>query len=124
MGNLFSDNDSEDFVLINPSRRRIVRRRPRTNPEAQPLISSASLPPMSLQNLNDSSGFSFKYTEHCTFVPDKQCCICLDEYQPDTIVHMLPCNHIFHRDCISEWFQKQLKCPLCQKMTENTVQNN
>ena len=35
----------------------------------------------------------------------------LDESSNEKI--LLPCNHIFHQKCISQWFLKEKSCPLC-----------
>ena len=60
-------------------------------------------------------GFSFQYTSHCEFVTDSHCCICLNDYRPEAIIHMLSCDHVFHRKCIAEWLQCHHRCPLCRR---------
>ena len=46
-----------------------------------------------------------------------ECSICLGDFGPDDHVTPLPCDvrHYFHTDCIKEWAQVKLFCPLCQK---------
>ncbi|EEQ82778.1 hypothetical protein NCER_100445 [Vairimorpha ceranae BRL01] len=43
------------------------------------------------------------------------CAICLENYEVDQNVSKLICQHIFHRDCIQEWFQMSQTCPACKK---------
>eukprot|EP00980_Cylindrotheca_fusiformis_P017462 scaffold5452_cov71-Cylindrotheca_fusiformis.AAC.1 len=48
---------------------------------------------------------------------EAECPICLEPYRPgDTIcVSKSPhCEHIFHRECISEWISEHNLCPLCR----------
>lgn len=42
---------------------------------------------------------------------DKKCVIC---YQKD-VNWKLPCQHMYHQNCIKEWFHKKNNCPLCRK---------
>jgi len=54
---------------------------------------------------------------------DTTCTICMDDIKPETegehddqIYILLPCNHIFHHECIMEWFKKyNFICPNCKK---------
>jgi hypothetical protein len=49
------------------------------------------------------------------------CCICLDDYhlkcenhkECDPKCYQLFCNHIYHKKCIMEWLNQDVKCPLC-----------
>ena len=36
-----------------------------------------------------------------------ECCICLREYSDDKDIVQLPCQHIFHKECIYIWFLKK-----------------
>jgi len=44
---------------------------------------------------------------------DNVCIICREEMQaPST--KKLPCGHIFHKNCLRSWFQRQQTCPTCR----------
>ena len=47
---------------------------------------------------------------------NKQCLICLDDYQVEEKLCYLPCFHLFHSDCIKSWVKKSNKCPLCKNI--------
>jgi hypothetical protein len=47
---------------------------------------------------------------------DKCCSVCMDELVKDNQVIILPCEHIFHTNCIEEWLSKyNYNCPVCKK---------
>ena len=43
-----------------------------------------------------------------------QCIICMEEFEKNEIVKLLPCEHIFHKNCIKQWLLKQKTCPFCK----------
>lgn len=43
------------------------------------------------------------------------CSICLDKYDSDKKIVKLRCNHIYHKECITEWIYNNNECPLCRK---------
>ena len=42
------------------------------------------------------------------------CSICLYGYKVDEKLVKLNCNHIYHGECIFDWFKKNRNCPLCR----------
>ena len=50
----------------------------------------------------------FVHCEHGTGEDDVECetcSICLEQFDLDTPVKKLPCNHIFHPACVDIWFE-------------------
>uniref|UniRef100_A0A0R3RH88 RING-type E3 ubiquitin transferase n=1 Tax=Elaeophora elaphi TaxID=1147741 RepID=A0A0R3RH88_9BILA len=45
---------------------------------------------------------------------DNTCIICREEMTPSSGAKKLPCNHIFHANCLRSWFQRQQSCPTCR----------
>ena len=45
---------------------------------------------------------------------DKNCSICLDEFNENELLFQLICNHYYHKKCIHDWLQKNKSCPLCR----------
>jgi len=41
------------------------------------------------------------------------CAICLGDYEQGEELTVLPCNHTFHAECVTEWLHTRNKCPLC-----------
>jgi len=44
---------------------------------------------------------------------DNVCIICREEMTASS-TKKLPCGHIFHRNCLRSWFQRQQTCPTCR----------
>lgn len=72
-----------------------------------------------LQNVNKHSSIRdlLKFTEldiYKTKLKDIQLCvICQEIFRNEQIIRKLKCKHIFHAQCIEEWFCNSKKCPLC-----------
>mmetsp|Transcript_51087 Transcript_51087/g.55332 ORF Transcript_51087/g.55332 Transcript_51087/m.55332 type:complete len:534 (-) Transcript_51087:363-1964(-) len=46
---------------------------------------------------------------------NRECCICLEENKLDDRVMRLPCAHIFHCSCITDWLSNHAcTCPVCR----------
>lgn len=44
---------------------------------------------------------------------DDMCVICWSEYIAGDTLTVLPCKHNYHKACISDWLQRQHRCPIC-----------
>lgn len=44
----------------------------------------------------------------------EECRICLDRFQDGVQVSRMPCQYIFHGDCITTWLKTSHFCPLCR----------
>lgn len=45
----------------------------------------------------------------------QKCIICMEKYEVNDEVKTLPCFHIFHKDCIDQWFKAgNDSCPICK----------
>ena len=42
------------------------------------------------------------------------CSVCLMEYKEGEAVCKLPCSHLYHVDCITQWLQANRNCPYCR----------
>ena len=43
------------------------------------------------------------------------CHICLEKYNLDNYIVIMPCNHFYHEQCLKEWLKKHNTCPICKK---------
>jgi len=48
-------------------------------------------------------------------VPNIECAICLNDFLNSSQCRQLPCDHVFHKSCIDEWFILSVKCPMCKR---------
>lgn len=46
---------------------------------------------------------------------EKMCSICIDNLKVNQKVKLLPCNHIFHKNCLFKWAKKSSTCPECRQ---------
>ena len=47
--------------------------------------------------------------------PD-DCSICLDTLTVGDEILLLPCNHVFHKNCMNEWLKEgRAVCPVCRQ---------
>jgi len=43
-----------------------------------------------------------------------ECCICFSEYSNEKTIGKLNCEHMFHNNCIKNWFSNTGTCPMCR----------
>jgi len=44
-----------------------------------------------------------------------KCLVCQHTYEEEDCLRKLPCNHLFHRDCIDHWLSTKDFCPYCRQ---------
>jgi len=45
---------------------------------------------------------------------DTHCAVCLDLFERNQVVRVIPCGHEFHASCVDEWLITRRTCPLCK----------
>jgi len=45
---------------------------------------------------------------------NETCLICHNDYKYNSIVYILNCNHIYHKDCLDKWYEYKKTCPICR----------
>nr|KYP76612.1 E3 ubiquitin-protein ligase RNF181 [Cajanus cajan] len=68
---------------------------------------------------SDEAIQSLKAFTDSSFLKIEKCNICMDKFEVDEgddqdDVLSMPCNHVFHRECIVKWLQTSHTCPLCR----------
>ncbi|KAH6948548.1 hypothetical protein HPB50_025070 [Hyalomma asiaticum] len=46
---------------------------------------------------------------------DRECAICMAEFEVGHAFRILPCMHIFHVACIDDWLMRSFTCPSCMR---------
>ena len=50
----------------------------------------------------------------------QKCIICMEKYIINDEVKTLPCFHLFHKDCIDQWFKAgNDSCPICKNKIDH-----
>ncbi|XP_014253516.1 E3 ubiquitin-protein ligase RNF126-B isoform X2 [Cimex lectularius] len=44
-----------------------------------------------------------------------QCSVCWEDFKVDEPVRKLPCEHVYHENCIIPWLELHGTCPICRK---------
>lgn len=44
-----------------------------------------------------------------------QCSICLENFREEQEMIQLPCEHVFHENCIRRWLERNNNCPYCRR---------
>lgn len=44
----------------------------------------------------------------------RNCVICMTQYEKDDKILTIPCCHLYHTECILDWFKTKNTCPICK----------
>lgn len=50
-----------------------------------------------------------------------ECAICISDLTDGDSCRQLPCDHIFHTDCIDQWFTLSVACPMCKRNIRSII---
>lgn len=53
----------------------------------------------------------------------KACAICLTDLDCERVLKV-PCEHIFHKECLVNWLKRSTICPLCRTDIEQSLDPN
>lgn len=63
-------------------------------------------------------------TEITNGVTGQNCSVCQDSIiATDSCRRLNSCQHVFHRTCIDEWFERSVVCPVCRQDVRSPVIN-
>jgi len=79
----------------------------------EPLRLGDSCPPASIDAIKAIPSINITQ-EDLEDENNRSCCICFGDHKLGEKVARLPCGHIFHRKCVSEWLEKHCTCPFCR----------
>lgn len=42
------------------------------------------------------------------------CAVCIEGYKSNDVIRILPCKHVFHKQCVDPWLNEHCTCPICK----------
>ena len=80
--------------------------------------------PMQEQTLQAMPSTSYRnQKEEMERESNKECNICLQEFEDEDMVRLFPCcQSVQHTECLSEWFNRRDTCIVCKKKVCDTLE--
>lgn len=79
------------------------------------------------KTVEDSETCAIKKGQYGSVAQDEEepsCTICLGEYEDGEELVKLPCEHIYHDECLTAWTAEHSKCPLCNLDLDTVATEN
>lgn len=76
------------------------------------------------KTLSDEILKSLKTDTADEWLTKQKCGICHQEYEYADLCKFLPCDHVFHSDCIDSWLKISVNCPLDNLSVEESWKKN
>lgn len=61
---------------------------------------------------------SLSHLKEFEYIPHKEesdlCAICHDDFDEKQKISQLPCEHMYHKDCVTKWLKMHNICPMCR----------
>jgi len=72
--------------------------------------------PLRRKTATDLAVHQFEYSDvrGARLHDQNSCTVCLMEFAENDDCALLPCLHVFHRNCISQWLHESNSCPVCR----------
>ena len=70
-----------------------------------PPASEKSIDELKKELINDDNHENYSKNE---------CSICKDNYKKGEVITIMPCEHVFHDDCLIPWLKRHNSCPVCR----------
>ena len=51
-----------------------------------------------------------------------ECSVCMEALEEGDVCAELPCGHVFHRECVTEWLALRPSCPICREDTGEALE--
>jgi hypothetical protein len=68
----------------------------------------------------DEAVCPIQYPNDTVLGEDTECSICFEQIEAGENIYDIPCNHIFHKECMTKWIDRRKKsCPLCRRCIHN-----
>ncbi|KAL9233547.1 hypothetical protein vseg_008528 [Gypsophila vaccaria] len=78
----------------------------------QIMVQRQGPPPAPRSAIDRMPTIKINQTHHQT---DSHCPVCKDRFELGSEARQMPCNHIYHSDCIVPWLVMHNSCPVCRQ---------
>lgn len=77
-------------------------------------------PPAKEEHINKLKEFNYE----AGICKNVDCSVCQEDYKKGDKCVELPCEHTYHKDCVTEWLTRHDSCPICRKPLDPKTNSN